>query len=212
MAGKFNAIASRRAPIEARVMGKAPKGEGVAGGDRIPERPIGYRAGFHIQAGRYLGRATKLIDEGSRLHDARHKSLCVILSNSQNVEEEHHQMSAKIIIMSNVKAGRSLSEAAQDTHAIGRRLQAARLAAGLRQRDIAALAGVGQSSAANWETGTRRPKVSEAARLIPVLQITLDWLYLGDDRGLRWDTREKIQKFLADLPEFSDASALRSAS
>lgn len=121
-------------------------------------------------------------------------------------------MSAKIIIMTNVKAGRSLSEAAQDTHAIGRRLQAARLAAGLRQRDIAALAGVGQSSAANWETGTRRPKVSEAARLIPVLQITLDWLYLGDDRGLRWDTREKIQKFLADLPEFSDASALRSAS
>jgi len=193
-------------------MGQAPKGEGMTGRDCVPERPIGNRAGFYVQPCRHLTRATKLIDEGSRLHGARHKSLCVILSNSQNVEEEHHRMSANIIIMSNVKAGRSLSEAAQDTHAIGRRLQAARLAAGLRQRDIAALAGVGQSSAANWETGTRRPKVSEAARLIPVLQITLDWLYLGDDRGLRWDTREKIQKFLADLPEFLDATALRSAS
>ena len=37
MARKFDAIASRRAPIEARVMGKAPKGDGVPGGDALTQ-------------------------------------------------------------------------------------------------------------------------------------------------------------------------------
>lgn len=113
-------------------------------------------------------------------------------------------MSATIITMSEIRTGRTLADAAQDAAAIGRRLKAARLAAGLRQHDIANIAGVGQSSAANWETGTRRPKVSEIARLIPVLHITLDWLYLGDDRSLRWDKRDELQKILASLPEVSD--------
>lgn len=121
-------------------------------------------------------------------------------------------MSATIITMSEIKTGRTLADAAQDAAAIGRRLKAARLAAGLRQHDIANIAGVGQSSAANWETGTRRPKVSEVARLIPVLHITLDFLYLGDDRSLRWDKRDEIQKILASLPEMSEAASLRDVS
>ena len=121
-------------------------------------------------------------------------------------------MSATILTMSEIKTGRTLADAAQDAAAIGRRLKAARLAAGLRQHDIANIAGVGQSSAANWETGTRRPKVSEVARLIPVLHITLDWLYLGDDRNLRWDKRDEIQKILAGLPEVSDMASIRDAS
>jgi transcriptional regulator with XRE-family HTH domain len=121
-------------------------------------------------------------------------------------------MSATIITMSEIRNGRSLADAAQDTAAIGRRLKAARMAAGLRQSDLANIAGVGQSSTANWEAGTRRPKVSEIARLIPVLHITLDWLYLGDDRSLRWDKREEIEKILASLPEVSDLASIRDAS
>ncbi len=57
MAGKFNAIAARRAPIEARVMGKAPKGEGVAGGDALTQRPHTRRARLDPKALRDFGGA-----------------------------------------------------------------------------------------------------------------------------------------------------------
>jgi hypothetical protein len=57
MAGKFNAIASRRAPIEARVMGKAPKGEGVTGRDALTLPPLTRRARLDPKALRHLGRA-----------------------------------------------------------------------------------------------------------------------------------------------------------
>jgi transcriptional regulator with XRE-family HTH domain len=114
--------------------------------------------------------------------------------------------------MGDLKTGRALGEAAQDLPAIGRRLHVARRLAGLRQRDIAALAGVSETAPTNWEAGTRRPKVSEVARLLPVLGIDLDWLYLGDDRGLTWEKREALAQFLNENRAPDDAALAKAAS
>lgn len=97
-----------------------------------------------------------------------------------------------------LKTGRALGEAAQDLKAIGKRLQAARRLVGLRQRDIANIAGVSDFAPTNWEAGIRRPKVSEVARLLPVLGVDLDWLYLGDDRALTWEKREALAKAIEE--------------
>lgn len=121
-------------------------------------------------------------------------------------------MSAIILGMGELKTGRALSDAAQDLPAIGRRLQAARRLAGLRQRDIASIAGVSEFAPTNWEAGTRRPKVSEVARLLPVLGVDLDWLYLGDDRGLTWEKREALAQFMAENRAPDDAALAKVAS
>jgi transcriptional regulator with XRE-family HTH domain len=97
-----------------------------------------------------------------------------------------------------LKTGRALGEAAQDLPAIGRRLQAARRLVGLRQRDLAAACLVTPNAVTNWEAGTRRPKVSELARLLPMLGVDLDWLYLGDDRGLNWEKREALARTIEE--------------
>jgi transcriptional regulator with XRE-family HTH domain len=121
-------------------------------------------------------------------------------------------MSGIVLAMGDLKTGRALGEAAQDLPAIGRRLQAARHLAKLRQRDIAAIAGVSETAPTNWEAGVRRPKVSEVARLLPVLGVDLDWLYLGDDRGLTWEKREALAKLLEKVTAPDDPASIRQAS
>jgi transcriptional regulator with XRE-family HTH domain len=99
--------------------------------------------------------------------------------------------------MRELMTGSALWRAASDLSAIGQRLAAARKVAGLRQLDIAEIAGVSPNAVTNWEAGTRRMKVTEAARLLPILGIDLNWLYLGDDRFLRWDQREALAAALS---------------
>jgi hypothetical protein len=57
MARKFNAIASRRAPIKPGIMGQAPKGEGMTGRDAFTQRPHTRRARLDAKALRDLGGA-----------------------------------------------------------------------------------------------------------------------------------------------------------
>ena len=121
-------------------------------------------------------------------------------------------MSAIVLGMVQLKTGRALSEAAQDLQAIGKRLQAARRLVGLRQRDIANIAGVSDFAPTNWEAGIRRPKVTEVARLLPVLGVNLDWVYLGDDRGLTWEKREALAQFLDDNRAPDNVALVKAAS
>jgi transcriptional regulator with XRE-family HTH domain len=87
-----------------------------------------------------------------------------------------------------------------DQEAIGRRLRAARRVVKLRQKDLADICGTTPSAVVNWETGTRRLGLSHAAMLLPRLGVTLDWLYLADDRGLSWEQREELAAALAKTP------------
>jgi transcriptional regulator with XRE-family HTH domain len=106
-----------------------------------------------------------------------------------------------IVSMSELRTRRVLMDRVTDQAAIGRRVRAARRAAGLRQRDLAAICATTPNAVTNWEAGTRRLGISQAAMLLPILRVTLDWLYLGDDRGLDWEKREALAAALAEEPE-----------
>jgi transcriptional regulator with XRE-family HTH domain len=105
-----------------------------------------------------------------------------------------------IICMTEILTGRRLELAAQDLRAIGRRLIAARLAAGLTPTELCKRAGLTTSTLANWESGANRPRVDQLGRVLPLLRVTSDFVFYGADGGLTWDVREAIDRAMASLP------------
>lgn len=55
-------------------------------------------------------------------------------------------------------------------------IAAARIEAGMTQAELAAQLGVPQSQIAKWETGARRPKVENLARIAAALGVPLERL------------------------------------
>lgn len=102
-----------------------------------------------------------------------------------------------MIFMSDLRTSRGLMARVTDQETIGRRVRAARRVAGLRQHDLAAACHVTRNAVTNWETGTKRLGLSQAASLLPLLRVTLDWLYLGDDAALPWVQREALAAEMA---------------
>lgn len=74
------------------------------------------------------------------------------------------------------------------------------------------MTGVAPNALSNWEQGIRRPSLDQVALLLPALDVTLDFIYFGDDRGLSWDVREAIIAAIAagdaaEVPEPAAKSA-----
>ena len=63
--------------------------------------------------------------------------------------------------------------------AMGARLQQAREAWGLRQEDIARIAGVSRQAVAGWETGNYEPGFMRLSRIANNLCVTTDWVLTG---------------------------------
>jgi len=79
--------------------------------------------------------------------------------------------------------------------AVGIRLAASRSALGLTQEKIAEEIGVGQSTWANWEGGTRLADPIAMIRFCDAYNMTMDWLYRGQRGTLPHDLAEKIRQF-----------------
>lgn len=110
-------------------------------------------------------------------------------------------MNAIVYCMQDNAPGRRLARLANDLPAIGRRLVAARRAAGLRPIDVALRAHIGRNTLANWEMGLKRPSVDQLALLLPVLDVSLDYVYFGDMSRLPWELKHRIEVELAALAE-----------
>lgn len=108
-------------------------------------------------------------------------------------------MTAIVYCMETIRPGRRLARAAADVDGIARRLVAARLAAGLRPVELAAASGVGRNTIGNWESGIKRPSVDQLAYVLPVLKVTLDYVFFGDDTALPWDVRARIEAQIETL-------------
>ena len=104
-----------------------------------------------------------------------------------------------IVCMQDIRTGRVLERAALDLAAIGRRLVAARRAAGLTPTELARLAGLSTSTIANWETGANRPRVDQLGRVLPLLRVTADFVFYGIDDALPWSVKEAVAAALQDL-------------
>jgi transcriptional regulator with XRE-family HTH domain len=77
---------------------------------------------------------------------------------------------------------------------VGNRIKAAREALGLSQKDIYDALGVGASTWHNWESGKRAPDPFVMANLQILHGITLDWIYVGDSKGLPESIMGKAHK------------------
>ncbi len=62
---------------------------------------------------------------------------------------------------------------------MGERLKQARRQTGLRQEDLAAVAGVGIATVRRIEQGTMEPRLSTARRIADALGIRAEWLLFG---------------------------------
>lgn len=113
-------------------------------------------------------------------------------------------MNAIVVCMENLRVGRQLATAAADHEAIGRRLIAARHAAGMQAVELAGASGVAPNAISNWESGSRRPSIDQLALVLPILRVSLDWVYFGNDAGLDWRVREAVQRELERLPAKPD--------
>ena len=81
--------------------------------------------------------------------------------------------------------------------AIGRRLELTRRAIGLTQLDFARRAGLASNSYNQYENGVNRPQIDAALAIVDAYGITLDWIYLGDPSGLRYELGEAIRALRA---------------
>lgn len=76
---------------------------------------------------------------------------------------------------------------------IGERLRLTRDAMGLAQNKFAAQAGIPTNTYNQYETGKFRPQIDNAIKLCTIYNLTLDWIYLGDPGGLRYELAEAIK-------------------
>ena len=72
-------------------------------------------------------------------------------------------------------------------------------------RSQAAMSGLGTNTLGNWEGAQRRPRIDQLAMVLPILEVTADWVYFADDRALAWHVREAIMRELAALAPPSGA-------
>jgi transcriptional regulator with XRE-family HTH domain len=77
---------------------------------------------------------------------------------------------------------------------IGERLYLAREAMGMKQGKFAAGAGLTANAYNQIERGIQRPGLDTGIRLAQAYNLTLDWIYLGDPSGLRYDLYNRIRQ------------------
>lgn len=76
---------------------------------------------------------------------------------------------------------------------VGERLRLTRQALGMAQNEFAARAGIAANTYNQFESGRNRPSLDAAMKLVDAYKITLDWIYLGDPSGLRYEMADAIK-------------------
>lgn len=91
--------------------------------------------------------------------------------------------------------------------AIGKRLKLTRLALGLSQVKFSELCGIAPNTYNQYETAKNKPDIEFGVMIALGVGVTLDWIYLGDHSGLRYDIADKIRKLRSEpLPVKKKAS------
>ena len=109
--------------------------------------------------------------------------------------------------MTKVRAGATLQQRISQTVDIGLRIVAARKAVGMSQADLCRATGLPSAQVSQWETGKRRPSLDFVVLLLPHLDVSLDYLFLGDFRGLSRAKEDDLKNAWENaLEEFQDAA------
>lgn len=76
---------------------------------------------------------------------------------------------------------------------IGERLRLTREALGLSQAQFARKAEVSSSAYNQYERGRMRPAIDQAIKIRDAHKLTLDWIFLGDNSGLKASLADAIK-------------------
>lgn len=115
-------------------------------------------------------------------------------------------MGAIVVSMQDLRTGRALRERARADH-VSRRFRTALKFVGLTQADICRLFDLNSSQVSQWASGVRRPKLDTLLLILPTLKVTLQYIYIGDDTGLDYDTRIQLARLERDEAEDDAAAA-----
>ena len=77
--------------------------------------------------------------------------------------------------------------------AIGSRLAVTRSVVGLNQVEFAKKAKIAPNTYNQYEQGKKRPSLGNAIKLCDAFDLTLDWIYVGDPSGLRYEMADAIK-------------------
>jgi transcriptional regulator with XRE-family HTH domain len=77
--------------------------------------------------------------------------------------------------------------------AVGLRLAMARQSLGLAQNAFCERAGIHPTAYNQYERGKKRPSIEAAIGLCEEYGMTLDWIFLGDPSGLRYELRDAVK-------------------
>lgn len=125
-------------------------------------------------------------------------------------EPNSHGVNDMIISMDEVRSGRALARRVVDLPAIARRLVATRLARGLSASELGGRSGIAKNTISMWEHARNRPSLDQVALIVPVLNVSLDWIYFGDDTGMDWELRNRIAEVLPTVEIDGPVSGARS--
>ena len=81
----------------------------------------------------------------------------------------------------------------RDRAAVGARLKLTREALGKKQGDFARDAGIKKNTYNQYETGTNLVSLDEAHKLCDAHNLTLDWIYRGDQSNLKSSLADAIK-------------------
>lgn len=76
---------------------------------------------------------------------------------------------------------------------VAKRLRLTRQVLGLSQTEFAARAGLQKSTYNQYERAKQKPSVESAIAIAAAHKLTLDWIFLGDPSGLRYETMAAIK-------------------
>jgi transcriptional regulator with XRE-family HTH domain len=62
------------------------------------------------------------------------------------------------------------------------------------------------SQVSQWASGARRPKLDTILMILPTLKVTMQYIYIGDDTGLDYETRMTLAALEREEAE-SEAAA-----
>jgi transcriptional regulator with XRE-family HTH domain len=154
------------------------------------------RAGGHAETDKRRqrgeeGAATRLRRGRVVRHGRDACSTHVRMSSSQPIRECAGQVSAIIVPMDKIRAGRRLLVAGSPRE-VSWRLAAAMKVAGLSQADIVRQLGFGSSQVSQWLSGRNRPSLDNLYLLLPFLDVDLNYLLLGEVGSLTYAKRDAL--------------------
>lgn len=161
-------------------------------GEPSDRTPVANPTRLDTQLTGRLRRAAQLLNDAVYGHDPQRYSSGLKKSSGLIHEKTLATGHAKIAGMAKPSKHQRIPVNPESLDAIGARLFLLRTHLGLNQTQLCKRAGIATNTYNQWENAKSRPELDKALTFCRNLRVSLDWLYRGDDSGLRHDLAQAL--------------------